>query len=168
MTDGCVHLLQYITAAGNFISSQLGSSCQGNRYGTQKAGGTARTSCTKSHLPGSLSSSPPGGPSCWTRPLAFSSIGLDVVISWQGLQCADRKYVSPERRLLLVKLDKFYVSSIGWDLALVVTVECLIVNAKVETVLDSIPASSVESEGRQMKQCWIQYFWKSIKKSYLT
>jgi hypothetical protein len=33
--------------------------------------------------------------------------------------------------------------------------ECLAVNAKVTTVLGSIPASSspVESEGRQMKQC---------------
>ncbi len=33
------------------------------------------------------------------------------------------------------------------------------VNAKVATVLDSIPASSdsVKSEGRQMKQCWIMY-----------
>ncbi len=40
------------------------------------------------------------------------------------------------------------------------------VNAKVATVLGSIPASSdtVESEGRQMQQCWITY----IKKSPLT
>jgi hypothetical protein len=36
--------IYYITAAGNSISSQLGSSCQGNRYGTEKTG-------TKSHLP---------------------------------------------------------------------------------------------------------------------
>ncbi len=37
--------------------------------------------------------------------------------------------------------------------------ECLAVNAKVATVLGSIPAysDSVESEGEQMKQCWITY-----------
>ncbi len=35
----------------------------------------------------------------------------------------------------------------------------LIANAEVATVPGSSPASSdtVESEGRQMKQCWIQY-----------
>ncbi len=42
--------IYYVTADGNSISSQLGSSCQGNRYGTEKAGGTARLSRTKSHL----------------------------------------------------------------------------------------------------------------------
>ncbi len=40
---------------GNFIISQLGSFCQGNRYGTEKPGGTASPSQTKSHQPGSLS-----------------------------------------------------------------------------------------------------------------
>jgi hypothetical protein len=41
----------------------------------------------------------------------------------------------------------------GWDL--VEWLERLAVNAKVATVLGSIPASSdtAESEGRQMKQC---------------
>jgi hypothetical protein len=42
----------YITAAANSISSQLGTSCQGSRYGIVKAGGTARPSRTKSHLQG--------------------------------------------------------------------------------------------------------------------
>ncbi len=45
-----------ITTAGNSISLQLGSSCQGNRYGTEKAGGTARPSHAKSHP---LGHSPP-------------------------------------------------------------------------------------------------------------
>ncbi len=38
-------------------------------------------------------------------------------------------------------------------------VQSMTANAKVATVLGSIPASSdtVESEGRQMKQCWKQY-----------
>jgi hypothetical protein len=45
-----------ITASGNSIISQLGSSCQGNRYGTEKTGGTAGPSHKKSHLP---SHSPP-------------------------------------------------------------------------------------------------------------
>jgi hypothetical protein len=31
--------ISYITAAGNSISSQVGSFCQGNRCGTEKAGG---------------------------------------------------------------------------------------------------------------------------------
>ncbi len=45
----------------------------------------------------------------------------------------------------------------GWDLA--EWLRHLTVNAVVATVLSSIPASSdtVESEGRQMEQCWIQY-----------
>jgi hypothetical protein len=44
--------------------------------------------------------------------------------------------------------------------------ERLTVNAIGATVLGSIPASSgtVESEGRQIKQCWISYI-KKIKKS---
>jgi hypothetical protein len=40
------------TFTENSISSQLGSSCLGNRYGTEKEGGTARPSRTKSYLPG--------------------------------------------------------------------------------------------------------------------
>ncbi len=48
----------------------------------------------------------------------------------------------------------------GWDLA--EWLERLTANAVVATVLGSIPASSdtVESEGRQMKQCWISYIKK--------
>ncbi len=42
----------HITAAGNSVSTQLGSSCQGIRYGTEKPGGTTRPSHTKSHLLG--------------------------------------------------------------------------------------------------------------------
>ncbi len=43
-----------ITAARDSISSQLVSSGQGNRYGTENAGGTARPSRTKSQLPGNF------------------------------------------------------------------------------------------------------------------
>ncbi len=52
----------------------------------------------------------------------------------------------------------------GWDLA--EWLERLTANAVVATVLDSISASSdtVESEGRQMKQCWISYIKKIPKK----
>ncbi len=57
--------IYYITTAGNSISSQLGSSCQGNEYCTEKTGSSACPSYTKSHLPGH---SPPasqlGGPPC--------------------------------------------------------------------------------------------------------
>ncbi len=47
--EGMVVYIYYVTAARNSVRSQLGSSCQGNRYGTEKAGALART---KSHLPG--------------------------------------------------------------------------------------------------------------------
>ncbi len=52
----------------------------------------------------------------------------------------------------------------GWDLAK--WLERLTANVVVATVLSSIPASSdtVESEGRQMKQCWIEYI-KKVKKT---
>ncbi len=63
-----------ITSAENSFSSQLGSSCQGNRYGmVEKASDTARPSHTKSHRPGS---SPPGGPPFWASTLAFGLIGM--------------------------------------------------------------------------------------------
>ncbi len=53
----------------------------------------------------------------------------------------------------------FYIPCLGmfgWDLA--EWLDRLTADAKVATVLGSIPAFSdtVESEGRQMKQCWIQ------------
>jgi hypothetical protein len=67
--------INYITAAGNSNSSQLDSSFQGNQDGTEKAGGTARPSRTKSHLPGSLSSSQLDGLTFWASPLAFGLIG---------------------------------------------------------------------------------------------
>ncbi len=51
MTDGCVHKL-YSSSCKFHHHAQLGSSCQGNRYFTEKAGSTARPSRTKSHLPG--------------------------------------------------------------------------------------------------------------------
>ncbi len=53
----------------------------------------------------------------------------------------------------------------GWDLAN--WLERLAVNAKVATVLGSILASSdtVESEGRQMKQCRITYIKRRKKNS---
>ncbi len=54
----------------------------------------------------------------------------------------------------------------GWDLA-----ELLVrLTANVATVLDSIPVAStdtVESDGRQMKQCWKQYIEKKIQKILL-
>ncbi len=43
--------IYFMTAVGNSVSSQLGSFCQGNRYCTEKAGGTARPPLRKSHLP---------------------------------------------------------------------------------------------------------------------
>ncbi len=50
-----------------------------------------------------------------------------------------------------------WFSKCAWDLA--EWLERLTANTKIATVLGSIPASSdtVESEERQMKQCWNQY-----------
>jgi hypothetical protein len=45
--DGVLCTFSKASAAGNSVSSQLGSSCQGNQDGTEKA----RPSRTKSHLP---------------------------------------------------------------------------------------------------------------------
>ncbi len=52
----CNVYIYYITAAGNSISTQVGSRFKGNRYGTEKVGGTARSTRTKSLL---LGHSPP-------------------------------------------------------------------------------------------------------------
>ncbi len=46
----CNEYIYYITAA--FQLAAVGSSCQGYRYGTEKASSTARSSRTKKHLPG--------------------------------------------------------------------------------------------------------------------
>ncbi len=53
----------------------------------------------------------------------------------------------------------YSLQSIGTYLDLAEWLERLTANAEVVTVLGSIPASSdtVESAGRQMKQCWIKY-----------
>ncbi len=56
----------------------------------------------------------------------------------------------------------------GWDLdSRAELLERLTANAVVATALGSIPASSdtVETEGLQMKQCWITYIKrKNLKK----
>ncbi len=61
----------------------------------------------------------------------------------------------------MIKINwQILVCSCRWDLA--EWLERLTAYAEVATVLVSIPASSdtVESEGWQMKQCWIQYIEK--------
>ncbi len=73
--DGCLCTLYNIAAAENSISSQLGSSYQGNRYCTEKAGITARPSRTKSHLPGHSPSASQAGRRVGPTPLAFCLIG---------------------------------------------------------------------------------------------
>ncbi len=49
MTDGCVHLL--FNSSWKFHQLAAGQ-LQGNRYGKEKVGDTARPPRTKSHLPG--------------------------------------------------------------------------------------------------------------------
>jgi hypothetical protein len=89
--------IDYITASGNSISSQLSSSWQGNRHGAEKADGTTVwTSITDKITPaGSLSSSQPGGTPCWASPLAFGLIGRQREKSTEreGSQDQRAKYV---------------------------------------------------------------------------
>jgi len=72
MTNGYVHLLY--NSRWKIHQLSAGQLLLGNRYGTERAGDTARPSRTKPHLPGSLSSSQPGGPPCRASPLAFCLI----------------------------------------------------------------------------------------------
>ncbi len=57
------------------VRSILTSLFHGQVVWSAGAGGMDRPSSTKSHLAGSLTSSQPGGPPCWTIPLAFGIIG---------------------------------------------------------------------------------------------
>jgi hypothetical protein len=80
-----------MTAAGNSVSSQLGSSYQGNRYGKEKAGGTYKITPACS-----LSSSQPGGPPCWASPLDFGPIGFNIekyTVSRLFLYCVSTIFV---------------------------------------------------------------------------
>jgi hypothetical protein len=63
-----VLFINYLPSSENSISLQLGSSCQGNRYGTENTGGT------KSHLAGH---SPPAS-QFWASPLAFALLILTL------------------------------------------------------------------------------------------
>ena len=75
MTDGwTVVYIYFITAARNSISSQLGSSCQGNRYQCRKGRQQGLSIIYKITPAGSLSPSQPGGQPCRASPLAFSLI----------------------------------------------------------------------------------------------
>jgi hypothetical protein len=65
--------IYYIIAAGNYISTLQRLSGQPVRYGKSRR---YLPSITYKITPaGSLSSSQPGGPPCWTSPLAFGLIG---------------------------------------------------------------------------------------------
>ncbi len=67
-------LCTFTTAAGNSMRRQLGSSCHGNRYCTERQ--EVRPVYHKSTFARSLSSRQPVGPPCWASPLAFGLIGL--------------------------------------------------------------------------------------------
>ncbi len=57
----------------------------------------------------------------------------------------------------------------GWDLA--EGLERLIVNAEVQSGFVPVSSDTVEYEGRQMKQCWIQcieIFLKKVSKKQYT
>jgi len=71
---------------------------------------------------------------------------------FQGGTSSSRR--NAERKKVKETMSQYWM---GWDLA--EWLERLTDNAVVATVLRSIPASSttVESEGRQMKQCWTSY-----------
>jgi hypothetical protein len=69
--------IYYITSAGNSIILQLGSSCHDNRYSTEKAGGTAHPSHSKSHLPVHSPPASKAGRRVGPSSIAFGLIGYD-------------------------------------------------------------------------------------------
>ncbi len=73
MTDGCVHLV-YNSSWKNYSSSQLGISCQDNRFCTKKAGKNGPSITYKIPPAGSFSYSQPP---CCASLLAFGLIGAD-------------------------------------------------------------------------------------------
>jgi hypothetical protein len=58
-----------------------------------EAGGMDRQSRTKSHPAGSLYSSQPGGPPCWTSPLAFGIGFYTVAFVWKSLYMCNAQYM---------------------------------------------------------------------------
>jgi hypothetical protein len=73
MTDGCVHLLY--NSSWKLIQLAAWQLLSGNRYGTEKAGGPARPSRTKSHAPGHSPPASQAGRRVGPGPLAFGLIG---------------------------------------------------------------------------------------------
>jgi hypothetical protein len=131
--------IYYITGAGNSISSQLGSSCQGNRNSTEKAGGTARPS-----MPCHYHSSP-------ARRAAVLGQPSSLLPHWPKLRLLELMSPSPCSSILLY-LSLYKLFRINWWIRSSRLMQRLTVNAKFATDLGSIPASSdmVEFEGRQM------------------
>ncbi len=77
----------YQLAAGQLLSGQLVRYGIGRRYGP---------SITYKITPSeSLSSSQPGGPPCWPRPLAFGLIGLSRQGGRRGIQMSQQKNSQP-------------------------------------------------------------------------
>ncbi len=64
-----------ITAAGNSIISQLGSSCQGNRYAIRKRQAVRPVYHIQNYTC-RVTLIQPGGSPCWASPLAFGLTGL--------------------------------------------------------------------------------------------
>jgi hypothetical protein len=78
--NGCIAWIYYKTGAGNSIGSQLGSSCQCNRYGTEKCRRYGPSITHKITPAGSLYSSQPGGPPWWASPLAFGLFRQEILL----------------------------------------------------------------------------------------
>ncbi len=80
MTGGCVHLLYNSSWKFHHLAAGL-LLARGNRYGTEKAGGTARPSRTKSHLPGHFPLASQAGCRVGPALFAFGLIAWDNVLS---------------------------------------------------------------------------------------
>ncbi len=106
---------------------------------------------------------------CWNLPLVLSIVLSVLFYMGVTFLCHSLRYyvtlgpsftfVRPHPSLLFRQADKRI--KFWWRRSSLV-VRASGCQAEVPTVLGSIPASSdtVESEGRQMKQCWIQYIEK--------
>ncbi len=84
--------IYYITSAGNSIILQLDSSCQGNRYSTEKAGGTAHPSHSKSHLPAHSPPASQAGRRIGPALQPSDSLATTWPRLWRPLGSAERKY----------------------------------------------------------------------------
>jgi hypothetical protein len=111
-------------------------------------------------LPGRCCMCSPGWKPACTCPCCWGQKSHRAVLSWRGMPaCPSPPSSQPGINGKIQRDIQTWIC--GWDLA--EWIERLTANAIVAIVLGLIKASSdtVDSEGRQMKKCWIKYWEKT-------